>query len=222
MQSPELLAKYESSLRSRRHEHFVRLIRFFGKNPTILDVGGTASYWQTFVFPNEIAPRIVLLNTFPQSIDKFISIVGDARDLSQFHDQEFDIVFSNSVIGHVGKFSDQMSMANEMRRVGTHFFVQTPNHTFPLDWRTLVPFFHFLPASAQAWCFSHLGVGTYKRAANAAEAWEWATRIRNLRRRDVDQLFPGASVLEERMFGLIKSFMIHNFSIRKKSRGLER
>jgi hypothetical protein len=80
-----------------------------------------------------------------------------------------------------------------------------------VDWRTLVPFFHFLPATAQAWCFSHLPVGTYKRSVSHEEARQWATRIRNIRRSEVSQLFPGARVIDERVFGFTKSFMIHNF-----------
>ena len=33
--------------------------------------------------------------------DNFVSIKGDATNLSEFKDQEFDIVFSNSVIEHL-------------------------------------------------------------------------------------------------------------------------
>ena len=209
---PRFLAKFESSARRRRHELLLRMISSLETSPSILDVGGTATYWKSFNFPADMVRRIVLLNTFPQVVDQqFESVVGDARDLSRFRDCEFDIVFSNSVIGHVGDFEDQEQMAREIRRVGIHFFVQTPNHGFPLDWRTLVPGFHFLPVKAQAWCFLHMRVGTYRRAGNLAEAFEWATRIRNLRRRELDLLFPGAFVVDERALGLTKSFMVHNF-----------
>jgi SAM-dependent methyltransferase len=201
----------QTTARWRRHERFVRLLETFATHPTILDVGGTAAYWQDLEFPPGLAPRITLLNSVEQEAGEFPSVIGDARELSRFNDRQFDIVFSNSVIGHVGSSSDQRSMAREVLRVGRHFFLQTPNHAFPVDWRTLVPLFHFLPVHAQAACFSHLPVGRYKRAASAEEALEWATRIRNLRRRDVDEFFPGASVIEERLLGLTKSFMIHNF-----------
>jgi SAM-dependent methyltransferase len=156
--------------------------------------------------------RIVLLNTSTQTADKnFRCILGDARDLSQFADHQFDIVFSNSVIGHVGGLEDQARMAREISRVGKHFFLQTPNHMFPVDWRTLVPFFHFLPNKAQAWCFLHLRVGVYRRARDPKEAEEWSTRVRNLRRHELHTLFPGAAVVEERILGFTKSFMVHNF-----------
>lgn len=201
----------QDAARKRRHERFVRLVAPLATQPTLLDVGGTAAYWQHLPFPAGLAPRITLLNAFEQDAGPFSAVVGDARDLSRYGDRQFDIVFSNSVIGHVGSSSDQQSMADEVRRVGKHFFVQTPNHGFPVDWRTLVPLFHFLPARAQAACFSRVRVGRYRKASNAQEALEWATRIRNLRRYEIELFFPGASVIEERVLGLTKSFMIHNF-----------
>lgn len=213
MQSSELLEKFELSKRFHRHEHFLQMLECCGRTPSILDIGGTVAYWKSFHFPAGVVPRIVLLNTFAQETAHITSLVGDARDLSRFGNQQFDVVFSNSVIGHVGGFSDQMSMANEVRRVGRNFFVQTPNHTFPIDWRTLVPFFHRLPSSTQAWCFRHFRVGKYRRAKDAGEAREWATRIKNLRRRELGKLFPAATVIDERVLGFTKSFIVHNFPL---------
>lgn len=80
--------------------------------------------------------KVTLLNVMPQAgID---AVLGDARDLSRYGDGEFDVVFSNSCIGHVGGFEDQLRMAREIRRVGRRYFVQTPNHGLPIDWRILV------------------------------------------------------------------------------------
>ena len=157
--------------------------------------------------------QIELLNIHNQDArPPFKAVVGDARDLSRYPDRQFNVVFSNSVIGHVGSFQDQQRMANEIRRVGQRFFVQTPNHGFLVDWRTLVPFFHFLPTRAQAWCFEHFKVGTYRRASCRAEAINLAHRIRNIRRCELPILFPNAAVVPERVLGLTKSFMVHGFA----------
>lgn len=212
MHAAQLLANLELSRRTRRHRYFLQALKACGRSPVVLDVGGTLAYWKSFDFPQGVTPRIVLLNTFAQESGQFEALLGDARDLSRFADRQFDIVFSNSVIGHVGGFSDQLLMASEVRRVGSRFFVQAPNHAFPIDWRTLVPFFHRLPARVQAWCFLRCRVGRYQRAKDAGEAWEWATRVRNLRRHELAQLFPGATVLEERVLGFTKSFIVHNFA----------
>jgi hypothetical protein len=100
--------------------------------------------------------------------------------------------------------------ASEIRRVGRCYFVQTPNHAFPIDWRTMVPMFHFLPAAAQTWCFERARVGTYRRARDRIEALHWASRVRNIRRRELALLFPGGTVVHERFGGFTKSFIAHN------------
>lgn len=178
----------------------------------LLDVGGTTDYWRDVGLAPDSGIQIVLLNTFEQDVSApFQSVVGDARDLSRFADAQFDVVFSNSVLGHVGTFADQLRMAQEVSRVGYRFFVQTPNDAFPVDWRTRVPLFHFLPPRAQAWCFEHFPVGTYRRASNRAEALHWASRVRNVKRHELPALFPGARVVPEYLLGIPKSFMVHNF-----------
>jgi ubiquinone/menaquinone biosynthesis C-methylase UbiE len=146
---------------------------------------------------------------FPQTVPPpFTAVVGDARDLSRFPDQCFDVVYSNSVIGHVGSRRDQAQMAREVRRVGRMYVLQTPNHYFPIDWRTLVPGFHWLPATWQAWAFLHLRVGKYARTADPEVAWEWATRVRNLTRTDLQEFFPDGTILPERLAGFTKSFVV--------------
>lgn len=167
-------------------------------NPeSVLDVGGTVEFWAGKHI------NAVLLNRFQQPG----GIVGDACDLSRFADGQFECAFSNSVIGHVGDWDRQQQMAREIRRVGRGYFVQTPNHHFPIDWRTLVPFFHWLPTRLQAWCFQRFRVGTYRRAPDAQTAEHWATRIRNLTLREMRLLFPDAEIRHERVLGLPKSII---------------
>lgn len=152
---------------------------------------------------------IELLNLEPQCVSApFTSVVGDARDLSRYADRSFDVVFAHSVIGHVGPWPDQQRMAREVRRVGILYVVQTPNHAFPIDWRTLVPGFHWLSPERQAWCFERLPVGRYRRASSPEEAWTWATRIHNLRRDQLRTLFPEGVICDERIGGFTKSFTV--------------
>ena len=48
--------------------------------------------------------------------------------MSEFVSNSFVIVFSNSVIEHVGNISNQMKMADEIKRIGKCYFVQIPNY----------------------------------------------------------------------------------------------
>jgi ubiquinone/menaquinone biosynthesis C-methylase UbiE len=71
----------------------------------------------------------------------FTAFVGDGRSMPQFEDHQFDIVFSNSTIEHVGSIDDQRAMAREIVRVGRKYYVQTPNRYFPIEPHFVFPFF---------------------------------------------------------------------------------
>jgi len=87
---------------------------------------------------------ITLVNLEPEnaSLPNTTSIAGDARKI-EAEDSRVDVVFSNSVIEHVGANQDQMQMAQEVRRVGKRYFIQTPNKYFPLEPHFLFPLFQF-------------------------------------------------------------------------------
>jgi SAM-dependent methyltransferase len=63
-----------------------------------------------------------------------------------FGDHEFDVVFSNAVLEHVGGQASQAAFIAELRRVGRRFFITTPNRWFPMEHHTGVPLLHYLPA----------------------------------------------------------------------------
>jgi SAM-dependent methyltransferase len=62
-----------------------------------------------------------------------------------FNDGQFDIVFSNAVLEHVGSRIEQARFVAELRRVSKAFFVTTPNRWFPVEHHTGLPFLHYLP-----------------------------------------------------------------------------
>jgi SAM-dependent methyltransferase len=188
-------------------EVFAGLASEVPRPATLLDVGGTTDFWRGQV-PAGVS--VTVLNVFGQQPVEGIQVqIGDGCDLSRFEDKSFDIVFSNSVLYLVGGWERQRQLAREIRRVGHRYFVQTANRNFPLDWRTLVPFFHWLPSSVQAWWFQRIPVGRYKKAQSAAEAIEWATRVCDLNAAECKTLFPEGTIIRERVAGLTKSLMVH-------------
>src|SRR6185436_19036551 len=99
----ELVGAFERKARRSRYDLFVRLASQIPRPVTILDVGGSLEYWRTVDIGLLGNVRIILLNIAEQrTTPPFESTVGDARDLSRYADGQFDVVFSNSVIGHVG------------------------------------------------------------------------------------------------------------------------
>ncbi len=124
-----------SSLRRKRFGFFVSLLERLEKPVRILDVGGTQRFWEVMAFTAGDGIEITLLNLTLEPVNNpnFTSVIGDALSMSQIADQYFDVVFSNSIIEHVGEYEDQRRMAEEIKRVGKRYFVQTPNRYFPLE-----------------------------------------------------------------------------------------
>jgi SAM-dependent methyltransferase len=104
-------------------------------------------------------------------------VQGDACALP-FADGEFDIVFSNAVIEHVGRRERQRRFIFEALRVGRRVFITTPNRRFPVEVHTRLPFVHWLPEG--------LAHPVYR-----ATGKEPATELHLLTRRSLASLFPG-------------------------------
>ena len=136
-------------------------------------------------------------------------MVGDARDMSQFGDGQYDIVFSNSLIEHVGNYNEQKKVADEIIRIGKRYFVQTPNYYFPIEPHFLCPFFQYLPSRLKVFLLCHFNLGWYKKIKDCQKATEIADSIRLLKEYELKQLFPDANIYREKVLGLTKSFIMY-------------
>jgi hypothetical protein len=188
-----------------------RFAREFGiTNETrILDVGGTPFNWLLL----DVRPRITIVN-MPRAREAFdehfTSVFADGRALP-FADHSFDIVFSNSVIEHVGDGESQRQFAEEITRVGRAYWVQTPNRIFPVEPHLLTPFLHFLPAAWQRRIARKFTVWALIERPSP-DRWEFYIEhylrdIRLLDAGDLRRLFPGAEIVRERLGGLTKALI---------------
>jgi SAM-dependent methyltransferase len=204
------IARISRHFRQRRMERFAVRMRV-GKETRILDVGGSPETWRLLPF----APRVTLLN-IPMSIEErdraFTWVAGDGCALP-FADGSFDIVFSNSVIEHVGDAARQEAFARETMRVGKRFFLQTPNAGFPVEQHLFMPLLHWLPKGLQ------------RAIVRRFTVWEWIARprpdqrafyldhylneVRLLRGGELQRLFPGGELRKERVLGLAKSLVVY-------------
>ncbi len=197
--------------RQRRFRFFKSLVDSLPKPLRILDVGGTRHFWETMGFCGSADVQIILLNTEKaQTLQPNLSsVAGDARDMVTFRSGEFDVVFSSSVIEHVGTFKDQRLMADEVRRVGKRYFVQTPNRYFPIEPHFLFPLYQFLPLGVQIWLLTHYELGWLGRIDDPEKAAAAIRSIRLLTRRELKQLFPGCEIYGEKFLGITKSFVAY-------------
>jgi len=193
-------------MRHRRFRFFLSFLSDFKKPLRILDLGGTQEFWERMDFIGDEDVKIVLLNRERIKVNHshMCSVIGDARNLELFSDKSFTVVFSNSVIEHVGVFADQLRMAKEMIRVGDGYFLQTPNKYFPIEPHFLIPFFQFLPEAGRVALVRKFNCGWF-RGTNRVEE---AKRIRLLSRRDLRTMFPDGTICTEKVLGATKSYMV--------------
>lgn len=184
---------------------------------TIIDMGGTLEYWQRvgIDFLREQWAKITLINQYATELsemegfeDIFTSAVGDACNLSQFADRQFDLAHSNSVIEHVETWSNMKAFAAETRRVAEFYYVQTPYFWFPIDPHYhKMPLFHWLPRPTRAWLLGVFPIAYSGLIKTTDMAYEVVDRARLLDGRQFRFLFPDATTSFERFSGLPKSLI---------------
>ena len=205
-------ASLAARARLRRFAFFKELLQTVPRPLRILDVGGTREYWQEMGFIGEPGVQITLLNVRPQRVTAhgLSAVVGDATHMPFVQEREFEVVFSNSVIEHLGDRERQRQMAEEVRRVGQRYFVQTPNYFFPIEPHFVFVGFHWLPVPVRTWLVQHFDLGWCKRKPDQESARQLVHSIRLLRKQEVLELFPGADLHEEKLLGLVKSFSAYH------------
>jgi hypothetical protein len=178
----------------------------------LLDVGGTPIFWsmrEDHQF-DELDVTCLNLDALPSEAPHVRSVVGDARDLSQFGDASFDVVFSNSVIEHVGGAESRGRMAREIRRVAKRYFVQTPNRYFPIEPHFVFPLFQFLPRRISVWLLMHFDIGWSRRKSSRREAERVIDAIELIGEGELRRLFPEARIFRERFYGFTKSITAYH------------
>jgi Methyltransferase domain len=200
----------QTQIRRRRFTFFKSLISALPRPLSVLDAGGTQEFWEKvgFIQP-DIAIVLYNLTQVATPYPQMKSMAGDARNMHEFRDKEFDVLFSNSVIEHVGTYQQQRQMAEEVQRVGKRYCVQTPNRFFPIEPHVLLPFFQFLPFSLKVFILSRFRTPWGWKLANKQGAIEYVQEIRLLSEKELRALFPGAKIYKERFLGLCKSFTVY-------------
>jgi|SRR5208337_1788510 len=207
-----LLPHVSALARRRRMEGLMRMLEI-KPGTRVLDLGGSPVIWENVPVPLDITilnlpdgiPSYELDSLYARSNNHTFRLVeGDACNVHQFADRSFDLVFSNSVIEHVGPQEKQEALAREVVRLGKSYWVQTPSAWFPIEAHTGMPFYWFYPGQLRAWLL--------RRSEKRLPAWwtEYISTTRVLSRRRMAELFPNARVRVEYFFGLPKSYIAYS------------
>jgi hypothetical protein len=173
----------------------------------ILDLGGMPVFWEQFGAEldwDKLQVCVLNLDSWPTTNPRITSVVADARK-SDLPDLSFDLVHSNSVIEHVGRWDDMAAFANEVRRLAPRYFVQTPYFWFPIEPHARTLFLHWMPESWRYRILLQRTLGFWPRQTDVGEAMKWIQMAVLLDKRQLQHLFPDARIVAERFFGLTKS-----------------
>lgn len=201
--------------RNRRlSECVTELHKTLGRPVRALDVGGSPKFWNTVEATTRDRCEVDLLNLeFPtdtegHDVANVNLMVGDARDLSRFADQSYDLVVSNSMIEHVGRWADIRQCCNELRRVGRSGWVQTPAFAFPVDPHCMLPFIHWFAPPIRRRMLQAFGWLPWQRHIEFHEYRYWADYANMMSFVELKHLFPRDTIIVERLLGLPKSYIV--------------
>lgn len=187
----KLMEPFSRYMRKRRMRLFVqRMSPVAGMK--VLDLGGQPAIW------DDVAPclNITCLN-LPgvadqnyESHHKINYVIGDACNLIEWQFGDFDIVFSNSVLEHVGDVVKQDAFAREVRRLSDNYWIQTPSKFFPIEAHCGMPFWWFYPAWLRTFFLD--------RWSRKLPAWtEMVSTTTYIPRKRLISLFPDAKIINE-------------------------
>ena len=196
-------------LRSRRFRRFEELTAVLPRPMRILDVGGTNDFWEKRGWAGRPDVQIFSLNMVPeeQRHENIQPLTGDATNLAQFGDGTFDVAFSNSVIEHLFTLENQRRMASEIKRVGKAFWVQTPNFWFPIEPHFHIPGWQWMPIPLRVSLIQRWRCGWRGPCPDPTRARELVTEVRLMTKGELASVFPGATLIAERV-GLVKSWIV--------------
>jgi len=180
---------------------------FFGmdQRTSVLDVGGFWNNWSYL----RVQPQLTILNLSPRPRgmpDNVEWVQGDARTLP-FKDCAFDLVYSNSVIEHLGGIENQRLFAAECRRVGQNYYVQTPNKWFFMEPHLITPFVHWLPRRFQRLLLRNFTVWGWITRPTSQYCESFMNEVRLLDERELKQFFPKCKIYREYFLGFVKSII---------------
>ncbi len=183
----------------------------------IADLGGSFAYWErvglAFLAAHDV--RVTCINRRESELkvdrpggDRLTAEVGDACRLAHYPDDSFDLVHSNSVIEHVGRYADMQAFAAETRRLAPAYYVQTPYVWFPVDPHfPRLPLYHWLPVSLQLKLQRRFKLGWAGPASSVAHGMRHIEGTVLLDRTRMRDLFPDARHRFERLALLPKSMI---------------
>jgi hypothetical protein len=176
---------------------------------SVIDLGGRVSSWANApVRPKHV--HIVNLESEAAEIPPWAEVDhGDACQLpSHILSRRYDLVFSNSVIEHVGGHERRLRLAEAVHTLADSHWVQTPYRYFPIEPHWVAPGMQFVPIAARS-RYAHRWPLGHTPAKDRADALETVMWVELLDKTQMRFYFPDSKLRAERFMGLTKSLIAY-------------
>jgi hypothetical protein len=174
---------------------------------SIIDLGGRVSSWENApVRPKHV--HIVNLEREAGEIPSWAEVDhGDACQLPpEILNRRYDLVFSNSVIEHVGGHERRLRLAEAVHTLAASHWVQTPYRYFPIEPHWVAPGMQHLPIAVRSRYALRWPLG-HTPAKDREDALETVLWVELLDRTQMRHYFPDSKLRVERFMGLTKSLI---------------
>ncbi|MET8835583.1 class I SAM-dependent methyltransferase [Micromonospora sp. NPDC004540] len=176
-------------------------------NMSVIDLGGRLDTWlRAPVRPKHV--HVVNLEPMSGGLPEWAALDhGDACGLPEhIARRRYDLVFSNSVLEHVGGHERRLRFAESVHSLADAHWVQTPYRFFPVEPHWLAPGMQFLPTAGRAWLAQRWPLA-YNPAGNRLDATRSVLWTELLDRTQMRHYFPDSTIRSERYLGMTKSLI---------------
>jgi hypothetical protein len=179
---------------------------------SVVDLGGRIGFWKQLpTQPKHV--HVVNLEEQPADLPAWAEVDhGDACALpEQIKSRRYDLVFSNSVIEHVGGHERRLRFAESVHLLAPAHWVQTPYRYFPVEPHWIAPGMQFLPVAvrrevARKWPLAYTP-GRTKEEALSRVLWTELVDKTQMR-----SYFPTSTLRSEKVAGITKSLIAYRKS----------
>lgn len=174
----------------------------------VVDLGGTMDWWvRAPVLPQHVTVVNLEVDEGWQA-PWLTTVAGDACHAdSLLVGHSFDLVFSNSLIEHVGGHSARLALAHAIRSLAPRYFVQTPYRYFPVEPHWVFPAMQFFPVPIRRYIAPRWPLG-HTRGWNPEQAFDQVLSTELIGATEMRTYFPDGRLVWERFLGVPKSMVV--------------
>jgi hypothetical protein len=200
---PDQAGSLTHRVRQRRDEEFKRRFPDLA-DMRVLDLGGTAVSWRVLgLRPDSVT--LVNLDRPEEPAEPWMTAVQADACAGGFG--KYDLVFSNSLIEHLGGHARRQQFAEVVRESAPSWWIQAPYRYFPIEPHWFFPCFQFLPFRVRRVVCQHWNTLHQPALKDPAEAAELVASVELPSATEMRMYFPDTEIWFERIAGLPKSLV---------------